>query len=28
VKNENELLWSSADNIILVVYPIKKFHML
>ena len=23
IKNENELLWSSADNIILVIYPIK-----
>jgi len=23
VRNENELLWSSADNVILVVYPIK-----
>ena len=23
VRNENELLWSSADNFILVVYPIK-----
>jgi len=23
VKNENELLWSAADNVILVVYPVK-----
>ena len=23
VRNENELLWSLADNVILVVYPIK-----
>ena len=23
VKNENELLWSSTNNVILVVYPIK-----
>ena len=23
VRNENELLWSSADNVILIVHPIK-----